>query len=154
MRIQHADRTQTWPFARRRSACDWRFQTMAVLLLLAMLLRALVPQGYMPAASTGQDALFAMVVCTPDGPMDASGSNAFFPSGTLHTAPDPVQPEHASALCSFSALAWQIVLDGLWQTLLLIVLLQAVRIVRPRYAAPSWAPRVAIRGARAPPASV
>lgn len=127
---------------------------MAVLLLLALLLRALVPQGYMPAAHTGQEALFAMVVCTPDGPVGVSGSNAFSPSGSLHTAPDPAQPEHASALCSFSCLAWQMVLDGLWLGLLLIVLLQAVGIVRPRYAAPSWAPRVAIRGARAPPVSV
>lgn len=153
MKLHNVVTSQALAHARRWLACGWRLRITA-LLLVALLLRALVPQGYMPAASTDQSVLFAMVVCTPDGPLSASNKHLLVQSDVQQTAPDVSESEHAKAVCSFSAMAWQMLLDGLWLALLLVLLLQAIRIVRPRYCAPVWAPCTDIRAARAPPLPV
>lgn len=136
---------------RRWLACGWRWGLIATL-LLGLTLRALVPQGFMPAAAdASQDALFAMVVCTPDGPMEFKH---VLPAAVSDDSSEQAPAAHASALCSFSVLAWQALLDGLWLTLLLLVLLQPLRAARRRYCAPVWTPCTAIQAPRAPPLSV
>lgn len=136
---------------RRWLACGWRWGLIATL-LLGLALRALVPQGFMPAnGSGGQDALFAMVVCTPDGPIEFKQALSVALSDDAN---DQSPAAHASALCSFSVLAWQALLDGLWLTLLLLVLLQPLRAARRRYCAPVWMPCTALQAPRGPPLSV
>lgn len=138
---------------RRWLACGWRWRVSAFL-CLALLARALVPQGYMPATNEGQGALFAMVVCTPNGPLEFNERIPGIFSEASHSDNGQAQPEHAKAMCSFSAMAWQVLLAGLWQALWLIVVLQAIRAVLPRYRAPVWVPSTDIRAPRAPPFSV
>jgi len=142
--------TQERALLRRRLVCGWRWYVSA-LLCTALLLRALVPQGYMPADSDSQDVFFAMVVCTPNGPVEFNERSLGLFNGADH---GQSQPDHAQANCSFSAMAWQVLLEGLWQALWLLVVLQVVRALRPRYCAPVWAPSTNIRAARAPPFSV
>ena len=136
---------------RRWLACGWRWGLMATL-LLGLALRAVVPQGFMPAAAdAGQDALFAMVVCTPDGPMEFKHA---LPAAVSDEPSEQAPAAHASALCSFSVLAWLALLDGLWLTLLLLVLMQPLHAARRRYCAPVWRPCTAIQAPRGPPLSV
>ncbi|THT98711.1 hypothetical protein E9531_13575 [Lampropedia puyangensis] len=153
MNTPNAVATQQLAQVRRWLVRGWRWR-VSILLLLAIFLRALVPQGYMPAASSDQDVFFAMVVCTPDGPLDVSGKHSTSPTSTPHSTPDASESAHAKTVCSFSAMAWQILLDGLWLALLFVLLLLAIRILPPRYCAPIWAPRTDIRAARAPPFTV
>lgn len=133
-------------------ARGWRFSAM-VFLCLALVLRALVPQGWMPAAQQGgQDALFAMVVCTPDGPMEFQHSLAV--QADDDAGSDAAAADHAKTLCGFSVLAWQALLDSVWLALLLLLLLSPLRVVQRRYRAPVWTPCTAIQAPRAPPVSV
>ncbi|MDH5857096.1 hypothetical protein [Lampropedia aestuarii] len=151
MTTRPAFSVQALALMRRWLVCGWRWGLIATL-LLGLALRALVPQGFMPAAAeAGQEALFAMVVCTPDGPMEFQQA---LPAAVSDGSHEQSSTAHASALCSFSVLTWQALLEGLWLSLLLLVLLQALRVARRHYCAPVWTPCTAIQAPRGPPLSV
>lgn len=83
-------------------------QVLAVLVLLAMAVRALIPDGYMLAPARAPSATFVLTICTGHGPLDA----VFDPqSGEIHhrdSTPkdDPASPDPSKDKpCTFAAMA-------------------------------------------------
>ena len=79
-----------WPAA--------RFRAGAVLVVLALLLRVLVPAGFMPAASADGAAHFAITIC------DGAGGHTIALPGQPHAPADP-RDVSAHAVCPFAAFA-------------------------------------------------
>jgi hypothetical protein len=84
-------------------------------LILALLLRASIPAGYMPDMQALQDGMLRMVICTASGPqellMDADGNTvtadeATRKNGAPHTKDDPRHPgTHHTTSCIFAVAA-------------------------------------------------
>jgi len=79
-----------WPVA--------RFRAGAVLMVLALLLRVLVPAGFMPAASADGAAHFAITIC------DGAGGHTIALPGQPHAPADP-RDVGAHTVCPFAAFA-------------------------------------------------
>ena len=79
-----------WPAA--------RFRAGAVLVALALLLRVLVPAGFMPAASVAGEARFAITIC------DGEGGHTIALPGHPRAPADP-RDASTHAVCPFAAFA-------------------------------------------------
>lgn len=77
---------------------DLRARVGAVLVALALLLRVLVPAGFMPAAGTDGQARFAITIC------DGTGGHTIALPGHPRSPADP-RDASAHAVCPFAAFA-------------------------------------------------
>ena len=73
------------------------------LIVCCVLLRALIPAGFMPVPAVAQDGIFSIVICTADG----------FSTITVDGNGDPVDPDHggdapAKDHCPFAPVGWVI----------------------------------------------
>lgn len=130
-----------WPHWLQRRLHRLPLAWAAALVVLALLLRALVPQGFMPGRGAFSSAL-PVVLCTAQGPL------------VVAAAGQPQElPEHSANVCAWAAAGLQGELDEPWPVPLLLLLLALgwQCLAWPRYRAPVRTPCLLMREARAPP---
>lgn len=102
---------------------------------LAIFMRALIPQGYMPAMGEGQAGghMFQMVVCSLDGPKTITVQADFDPHSDLNTASHeaPHHSEKSQDHCVFALLAHVNMMMALDDMLLHPVAIPLDRVVVP-----------------------
>ncbi|MDQ2137619.1 DUF2946 family protein [Alcaligenaceae bacterium B3P038] len=131
----------------RRRASRPPLHPWLCLLVLAFVVRALIPAGFMPRADPAQGGEMALSLCTSTGDMVTMTVDMGRP------APDTPDPHHASADCAFNMLSHQAL--TLPPGLAAVVSASAARVIAPpvvRQAAlpplPAAGPPL---GSRAPP---
>ena len=129
-------------FARRRHAG----RPLLHLLLFLVLLRALVPPGYMPDLAAAQDGVITLVICSPDGLRTIS----------LDEDGKPVEPgeapeEHQRQHCPFASVG-SIDLPPLAKEPMPIVFTMRAALWSPQEGLGAERPVVGPLGSRAPPA--
>ena len=98
--LKHLNQSQT-------GGRTWLCQTLAALALLAMVLRALLPQGFMLAPSQSGDAPISVQLCSENGVIDLwfnPSTGAFLPKDSPASHGSDKAP-HADSPCVFAAIA-------------------------------------------------
>ena len=129
-------------FARRRHAG----RPLLQLVLFLVLLRALIPPGYMPDLAAAQDGVITLVICSPDGLRTIS----------LDENGNPVEPgeapeEHQRQHCPFASVG-SIDLPPLAKAPMPIVFTMRAALWSPQEGLGAERPVVGPVGSRAPPA--
>lgn len=121
------------------------WQALVCLSVLAFLLRAIIPVGYMPGSSGERKTPFAITLCSASGP-------TFIQVG-LSTQSELPHPDSSfnGDICPFSLNGVQELLPGHWVPPLAIATLQAFVPVLRKQAQPAMSPVGPPLGSRAPP---
>ena len=131
-----------WAYAPRRYAG----RPLILLVLFLVLLRALVPPGYMPDLAAAQDGIITLVICSPDGLRTIS----------LDENGNPVEPaeapeEHQRQHCPFASVG-SIDIPQLAKEPVPIVFTMRAALWSPQECLGAERPVAGPVGSRAPPA--
>lgn len=80
---------------------------LLAILLACLLLRSVIPVGYMPGVSSGDERTFSLVLCSMDGPLKTVVLD--FDDGDGSSAPDDVV---GSSPCLFASVITQVALSA------------------------------------------